>query len=286
MKRILLSTLAALSLVMNVSCSRQAAQRNTADQAATDVVSAQTQGNDMAQEAQIPFQWQDETVIEVRSDEDIARIEEIFDPLLEASDGEAVRAPLHAVVFVDSVASLKKAVSQFGSFGDEVTTFEFRFTAPVDNSEEEIHLHQVEGVKARLILSGVGDKPVPVSLLRFDLRADVIQLENLAWIGGSLPMSYVRAEVGQYLEMHNVTVSDNRYNFDQEPDASPMFSVKPSPQAEKILVSFDAVRFVRNQVHSLVNVLRRDGSEVRVKDVVFEDNVCFPGPCEFSGTEK
>lgn len=252
------------------------------------MVSAQVQGRDMAQsEAQLSFQWSEETVIEIQSDDDINRIDEIFDPLLDAADGNAVRAPIHAIAFVDSVETLKKAVSWFKSFGDEVTTFEFRFTAPVDNSEEEIQLHQIDGVKSRLILSGEGDSPVRVSMLRFELRADAIQIHNLAWIGGSLPMSYVRAEVGQYFEMKNVTVADNRYNVDKEPDASPMFDLKPAAQTgEKVLLRFEHVDFSNNTVHSLVDV-SRGGAEVEVqkKDVTFQENVCFPGSC-FSFGDK
>lgn len=270
---------------MNVSCSGKTAQHNTAEQAVADVSSVQEQGNEMAQtEAQRSFQWQDETVIEIHSDEDIARIDEIFDPLLEAApEGETVRAPVHAVVFVDTVDALKNAVSRFDAIGDEVTTFEFRFMAPVDNSEEEIHLHQVEGVPARLILSGVGDKPVNVPLLRFDLRAAAVQIQNLSWDGGSLPMSYVHANVSQYFEMKDVTVSNNRYDSKQEPDASPMFDIEPSDGA-KLLARFENVSFSHNAVHSLVYIPRKNADvELQKKNLTFQENVCFPGSCASLG---
>ena len=270
---------------MNVSCAgRTTANGGAAEPAGevSNIVAAPAEGEIvMKKDKALPFQWPEETVIEYRSDEDLARIDEVFDPLLEASNGEVVRAPLHVVVSVDSVESLKKAVSQFNSFGDEVTTFEFRFTAPVDNSEEEIHLHQVVGVSARLILSGVGDSPVRVSMLRFDLQADVIQIHNLAWSGGNLPMSLVRAKTGKFFEMKDVMVSDNYYNVDQEPDASPMFDLEPSAQADsKVQVHFENVSFINNKVHSLVAISRRGaGVEVQKQNVTFQNNVCFPGSC-------
>lgn len=284
MKRLYPAALAVLALCMMVSCAARTAQPNTAEHAATDVASEQNQGNEMAQpEAQRSFQWPEENIIEVRSDEDIARIEAVFDPLLEAAAGNLVRAPIHAVVFVDSLDALKAAVSRFESFGDEVTTFEFRFTAPVDNSEEEIHLHQVEGVPARLILAGVGDQPVNIPLLRFDLQADAVQIHNLSWNGGSLPMSYVHAKVSQYFEMKDVTASNNRYDSKEEPDASPMFDIEPSEGA-KLLVRFENVRFEHNEVHSLTYISRRNADvEVQKKNVTFQENVCFPGSCASIG---
>lgn len=285
MKRFILGVLAVFSLVMIVSCSGKTVQRNAAEQAVADVASVQEQGNEMAQtDNQRSFQWQEETVIEVRSDDDIMRIDAIFDPLLEAApEGKTVRAPIHAVVFVDSVDALKNAVSRFNSMGDMVTTFECRFTAPVANIEEEIQLHQVEGVPARLILSGVGDKPVNVPLLRFDLRAAAVQIQNLSWDGGSLPMSYVHATVSQYFEMKDVTVSNNRYDSAQEPDASPMFDIEPSDGA-KLLASFENVSFAHNSVHSLVYIPRKNADvELQKKNVTFQENVCSPGSCDSLG---
>lgn len=168
----------------------------------------------------------DEKIVEVTSKEVASSIKKDFwAAAKEKADPKTgalvdVKVPVHAVVYVKNSEDIELADRYFQEIGNVVTTFEIRISGEY-LEPDSISLHVREDTHNRLMITGDGEEPASLGNIQISLSADVIQIRNLAWIGGDVSSRLV-INPGRLFEASRIVMRDIEMDKDSEFRAEPL----------------------------------------------------------------
>ena len=278
-KRIISWILCASLILLLAGCACSKKSPDNADQiAGSEQVKSTKGGNSM------DWKYTNETLITSDEPNGLEKIDELYD---QVGDG---RAQIHYRFEVKSMDDLRRLNTLLFDYGYKVSTFEVLIPEGVIPAKDGFRLPLMIDDRAdtRLMVIGIGDKPVDLPMMQMELVAGTVVVRNFTF-NKQLYSNAIAASVIDDFVGENLGFSDNNYEQRHEYMAQPLVMLKShAPEGRFSNYKLKNVSFVNNLSNGLLMIDEHSLGKFRhieLDKVVAKDNVNLMIGIDVSATE-
>ena len=249
----------------------------------TEKTESQPTGNITAKGATMDWKYTNEVMIKSSDPEPIDKILELADK------SENGRAEVYFQFEVKNEPDLQGLEYLLREYGPRVTTFEILVPPKMIKPEMPIRFLMPDNVDTRLIITGMGDKPLDLTAVTLNLGADTLVVRNFRFDKQEYRSALV-LEVGKLFTGENLSFNNNKFEHHVAFMASPLVVLKSrANEGEASNYVLKNVSFAGNQSDVLLAIdeeSRGKFERIELDHVVAKDNTNLSMGIDISATKE